>query len=242
MNKINQLHTKICSSCGERKPVSDFILRSALQGMVYGTICESCRKAKVKPNVPPEDSTRSGSGLKIDGKAKTAIEKGVSEAIQKENEEYHTERDKDAVLEIKQTKQQVDQQEKELNHRETRKAQEKKSAVAVDAPSSLAQEAAEKEPEIDLAHAFKDTQIAGKTKFSGHFLSNMMRLGKTHAAAAFGQKIETPQTAKTKPAASAQMKSMFSRKEEAEKKTVLPEEDPLKYIEDNFTNKRRPQR
>ena len=71
MSNPNLSLMKTCSSCGKQKPLSAFLQLSGKEGATYGNVCSICRKTAIeKPNIEPDESTRQGSGVVIDSKAK----------------------------------------------------------------------------------------------------------------------------------------------------------------------------
>lgn len=92
MNTPNNTLTKICSNCGQRKPLSAFLqLAGGLHG--YSNICSACRKTA--PAAPKdEDNTRSTTGAKIDAKLKVKDALDKRESFKQEQEEYFEGREK----------------------------------------------------------------------------------------------------------------------------------------------------
>lgn len=86
---------KICSSCGEKKPLSAFLQLTTTEGTTYGNICTDCRKSGLdKSKKEQEESTRGDTGFKIDTKARVAGEIDKKKAKQQTEELYHEEREK----------------------------------------------------------------------------------------------------------------------------------------------------
>jgi len=97
MSKDNQSLTKICSQCGEQKPLAAFLQLSEGKGLVYGSVCANCRKAyieKMKPKLESDDGTRSATGHKIDAKTKVQAEKDKRELRKEQKEQDLKDREK----------------------------------------------------------------------------------------------------------------------------------------------------
>lgn len=116
--------SKICTNCGQLKPLSAFLEMSDNQGTVYGTVCSSCRKtaleaAEQRKKTDAEGSTTSESGKRIDTKSKVhdAIDK--REQAERTEKEYYAERESDEMLseEVSDSKKQTELAQKK--HRET---------------------------------------------------------------------------------------------------------------------------
>lgn len=90
MNKPESLLTKICSNCGQRKPLSAFLQLAGSHG--YGNICSSCRKTVL--TTKDEEGTKSTSGAKIDAKLKVQDAIDKREVRKQIEDEYFDERDK----------------------------------------------------------------------------------------------------------------------------------------------------
>jgi hypothetical protein len=81
MDKQPNPLTRVCTSCGVKKPLSAFLYVSGAQGTTYGTICSDCRRTVTQPNknAPKEsdEHSTSSSGLRIGSQQKiaTTIEK-----------------------------------------------------------------------------------------------------------------------------------------------------------------------
>ena len=93
MNKPDITLTKICSNCGQRKPLSAFMQQVGSHS--YGNICSACRKTVLEnPPKDTEESTRSTTGLKIDAKTKVKDAADKREALKQIEESYIDEREK----------------------------------------------------------------------------------------------------------------------------------------------------
>ncbi len=75
MDKENLL-TRVCTSCGEKKSLSAFLQLGGNQGTTYGAICSDCRRTVIKPKQAPKESgeTSTSSGNRIGNQQKVAIE------------------------------------------------------------------------------------------------------------------------------------------------------------------------
>jgi hypothetical protein len=80
----NQL-SKTCAACGLQKPLSAFLQISGPEGTSYGNVCSTCRgsQAGKKIVIPAaeEEHSSSSTGLKIDAKAKIAIDRDKKKAV-----------------------------------------------------------------------------------------------------------------------------------------------------------------
>jgi hypothetical protein len=77
MNKPDQL-TRVCTSCGVKKPLAAFLQVSGSQGTTYGAICSDCRRTVMQPKKPTlkesEERSSSSSSLRIGSQQKIASE------------------------------------------------------------------------------------------------------------------------------------------------------------------------
>lgn len=74
MDKPDRLK-RVCSSCGEPKPLSAFLHLTGTQGTTYGNICSDCRRMvrPKKASTEAEDRSTTTSGVRIGGKEKVVI-------------------------------------------------------------------------------------------------------------------------------------------------------------------------
>jgi hypothetical protein len=76
--------TRVCASCGIKKPLPAFLQLSSARGTSYGAICSECRRTVIKPKQPlvkKEDKAKdaeghgsSSTGFRIGAKAKITAE------------------------------------------------------------------------------------------------------------------------------------------------------------------------
>lgn len=175
--------TKVCSICGQLKPLSAF-LQFSKNKTEYGAICSDCRKAGAgEPTINNDDDTISTTGAIIDSKSKVQSDTEKKQEHDKTEESYHEERnEKEAenALETEKSKETIKQ---EMKHRKTyldkprflsqkqattgesRWAQQKTVEQAHQQTEFAREE--QKKDEIDLTAPVEDTRIAGKIKYSG---------------------------------------------------------------------------
>lgn len=172
MNEKNSNLTKICSYCGQIKPLAAFLEFSSEKGSYYGSVCSTCRKTVIeekRKKREAEEATTSSSGFKIDAKTKVQKESDKRKLRKEQTEQDIEEKGKKDNLNVKvqSKKQTISQEEKKLrSFLEKRNypadsAKSEKSFGSADAATVTA-----KEKEINLAVGpVLDTQIAGKVKF-----------------------------------------------------------------------------
>lgn len=161
---------KTCSVCGQQKPLAAFLQMSGTLGGIYGNICATCRSIEpAHPEAKGEESSRSGSGFKIDAKSKLQIKKDQEKKWLEIEERYHEERDEEKEdqlvhLEKTQVKAKTEQDHRNfiqktsfLNKKNTKKQQ-------TTTPGGVS-ETTKREQEIDFRAPFMDT--FGKEKFKG---------------------------------------------------------------------------
>lgn len=160
MSHSNDNLTKICNSCGQPKPLTAFLKMPGVKGtVIYGNLCTDCRKAnleKLKLN-ERDETTRSGTGYKIDAKAKMADDTGKANDKLQTDHDYHEERDEKAENSL--AKEAKDQQliKKEREHRDTfLKKPSESTDKAVSGPQTAAQIQAAKEGKVDMKVAQLD--------------------------------------------------------------------------------------
>ncbi len=170
----NPYLTKICASCGQQKSLTAFSQLAGPQGkMIYGNICAACRKAaleKLGKSKDSDDGTASTTEHTIDAKTKVQGEANKRE-LRKHIDELNQE-EKEKIEEIKlnfiEKRQQIATKEKDhrdllqkrsvFSHQSTGKTAEAKVVGGV--------EQAAKEGRIDLTNGFRDTEVAGKSKYN----------------------------------------------------------------------------
>ena len=114
MNKSGTNLTKLCSSCGQRKPLSAFLQVAGSHS--YGNICASCRKTALADE-GREESTRSTTGAKIDAKTKVKEAADKREALKQIEENYFDERDQKEETSINRKQKIAHASDKEKMHR-----------------------------------------------------------------------------------------------------------------------------
>ncbi|VVC75127.1 hypothetical protein AQUSIP_04030 [Aquicella siphonis] len=121
MSKTHISLTKTCASCGEQKPLSEFLQLAGAQGTTYGNICASCRKTQMEKDAGHKDTdevTTRTTGVKIDSKAKVKGDIDKLEFRKQMETEYFDEREKTEEKEIKQTQKTQHTAREEKKHRE----------------------------------------------------------------------------------------------------------------------------
>jgi hypothetical protein len=171
MNKPNSTLTKICSSCGQRKPLSAFLhLTAGSHG--YGNICSTCRKTALQnPVVEKEESTRSTTGVKIDAKSKVQDAVDKREARKQVEEDYFEQRDKLEEKNIQRSQKidfTADNEKKHRNFLDRGSFLDRKKTPATQttaAPLPGSEEQKARENKIDLAAGPVDImRVAGQVK------------------------------------------------------------------------------
>lgn len=95
MNKPSPKITKVCTSCGQRKPLSAFMQIAGPEGTTYTQICAECRRANLKATpIEKDESTTSDSKHNIDAKTKVKAETDKRKLRQEIEENYFEERGK----------------------------------------------------------------------------------------------------------------------------------------------------
>ena len=190
--------TRHCKSCGQTKPLSAFIQMN-INGLVqYGQICATCRKTMAEDaarqrKVETEGENSSGTGHKIDTKARMSGEKDKRDLRETVDENYHADREKDKV-DLKKT------QMKQAEHLKTEKKHhagflEKRRVLSEKPVANNAQEnkAGElqhntqeenKKTQFNYQAPFVDPQVAGQLRFQGESFQRYRQwLGKGSALA-----------------------------------------------------------
>ncbi len=83
--------TKICTSCGIRKPLSNFVKDPSKRHKEYSDICQSCRGTKQKASLDDEEDGGKGRQLSIDYFAKRFMEELHENWLEKQNEQSESE-------------------------------------------------------------------------------------------------------------------------------------------------------
>lgn len=187
--------TKICSSCGQRKPLSAFLQMNASGTARHGQICATCRKTEAENAARRRKTEAEGGGMhetghKIDTKARMQGERDKREEQASVHEDYHQERKLDDI-ENKLTQEKSEQRLKtEKKHHDSflnRRSflNEKKQTPTTSTAEEIQQtnqEAAQEErkkTQHDFSVPYHDPQIAGQLRFqSASFQAFRKRLGK----------------------------------------------------------------
>lgn len=179
--------TKVCASCGQEKPMSAFLELSGDQAGHYGNICGTCRKTYLEQSKPKDEASgKTGTGHKIDSKAKVAGDIDRQEEAASKEEQYHQERDEEELEQSDNLdKDDLRKQDERKHHQsflDRRTAiTDKKKAQAEAANSHFAvqentkeqsntSESAREEQKktgFDFYGPVQDTYIAGKEKYKG---------------------------------------------------------------------------
>lgn len=118
MDNPNISLTKICTTCGQRKPLSAFLQLAGQQGSTYGNVCATCRKTTVTTAKEPEESTTSTTGFKIDSKTKVKGEVDKREFRKQIEDDYFDGRDKQEEKQVKQTQKSLHFAKDQKKHRD----------------------------------------------------------------------------------------------------------------------------
>lgn len=171
---------KICSICGQQKPLSAFLQLAGTRGGSYGNVCATCRSAGLDKPIAKEveDHSQTTSGLEIDAKTVLQRKKDLQIEHNEIEENYHEERDlkeeKQSRL-IEQTLIRSKAEEKGRDRIKKSFLDEKKAAKPTgNAPDSVG-EVLSKEQNVNLVH-FIDTYISGKEKFKGSAIRTLFTL------------------------------------------------------------------
>ena len=151
-----------------------------INGLVqYGQICATCRKTMAEDaarqrKVETEGEISTGTGHKIDTKARMSGEKDKRDLRQTVEEDYHAEREKDKV-DLKKTQlKQADKLKAEKQHHagflEKRRAPQEKAGSAVENNAVEVQQHAQEEnkkTQFNYQAPFVDPQVTGQLRFQG---------------------------------------------------------------------------
>lgn len=185
--------TKICTSCGQRKPLSAFLQLNKAGTVTHGQICASCRKTlaeNANRTQKTDDSGTQETGHKIDTKARMQAERDKRQQQTTLEENYHENRNLDAIsAEFNEQKQALKQQaEKQIRtslfNRQSflseRKQVPASATTRQDQTPTQAEASAQAEQteqqntkeerqktQHDPAALQLDSQIAGQTRFQG---------------------------------------------------------------------------
>jgi|GEM_PF-2208718 len=119
MTKPSTMLTKTCSVCGLQKPLSAFLQMEDKQGASYGSVCSSCRHEQKNKIAPSKDeTTTTSSSITIDSKAKVKLDEAKENHFEQVETEYHEERDKNQIIDSKETQKTEQIQKDERKHRE----------------------------------------------------------------------------------------------------------------------------
>lgn len=122
MDKPSNSLTKNCSICGLSKPLSDFSQLAGLGGtVIYGTICEDCRKENIERLAGNEGEGGITSGTKktLDTKAKVKMEIDKKELKKTIEEGHEKEREKEAQRSYDKSEKIVKSTKEQKRHRES---------------------------------------------------------------------------------------------------------------------------
>lgn len=188
-NMSQDAPTKICTSCGQRKPLSAFLQMNKSGTVSHGQICASCRKTlaeNAKRMQAGEDAGTQETGHKIDTKARMKAERDKRQLATEVNENYHENRDINASdIKSSEQKQELKQQtEKKIRSsifsKQSFLSEKKQTPPATNTPAQVQAETEIKvqteqqnakeerqKTQHDPAALQMDSQIAGQTRFQG---------------------------------------------------------------------------
>jgi hypothetical protein len=192
--------TKICTSCGQRKPLSAFLQMNKAGTVSHGQICASCRKTLTENAKHPqgEDAGTQETGHKIDSKARMKAENDKRQHQTDLHENYHENRDINATDAKFSEQKQATKQETEKKIRGSMFGRqgflsEKKQTPNTEA-STQAQQQAHAETQIqteqhnakeerqktqlDFTMPYIDPQTPGQARYGTAFREFRQRLGK----------------------------------------------------------------
>ena len=176
--------SKICSNCGQEKPLSAFLTLSEGKGTIYGNVCSSCRKTSKNNQKTTQDSDEQTSNTTVTISSKTKIKEAADHRLyRKETEEAYLEEQEENQLE-----QSLKQQKKheiaksETKHRETylksflNKTEKDKTTTPTDVFGGEIQLQKERQTRLDVPTT--DIMRVPKQKYGTTFRNEMARLGK----------------------------------------------------------------
>lgn len=184
--------TKICTSCGQRKPLSAFLQLNKAGTVSHGQICASCRKTLAENAnrlQKADDSGTQETGHKIDTKARMQAERDKRQHQTNVEETYHEGRDQTALdMKFSEQKQEATQQtEKKLRNslfgKQSALSQQKQTSSIDPQEKIQTEQHIAKEERLKTQHDFTmpyhDPQVAGQLRFqSTAFQEFRRRLGK----------------------------------------------------------------
>lgn len=220
--------TKICSSCGQKKPLSAFLQLAAPHS--YGNICSDCRKSAIDSSETAkeqDESTRSTTGAKLDAKAKVQATADKREFSKQVDETYHEGRDKNEELNIdrlEKTSQTAADERKHREAQEKRKQEPQKKPHTEPASVHGGEEQKAEAGRVDLATGPVETsRVAGQAKVHSSFYQmHLTRLGAS-APQNLNRDNKAAPTAPVVPTAPvATVQNTNNEKEPAKKNSLLP--------------------
>lgn len=112
--------TKICTSCGIRKPLDDFVIDSHKRLKKYGSICKACRGKKGELSDEDEEGGGKQKSSSLDYFAKRFMESLQEKWAEKQGEEWSDANNEELDAE----KEQEEKEEKESEEKETEDKEE----------------------------------------------------------------------------------------------------------------------
>lgn len=184
--------TKICTSCGQRKPLSAFLQINKAGTVAHGQICASCRKTlaeNAKHLQKGDDAGTQETGHKIDTKARMQAERDKRQHQTNLEENYHEGRDQTAIdtkfsEQKKEAKQQTEKKLRDsLFAKQSFITQQKQTPNINPEDKAQTEQHIAKEERLKTQHDFTmpyhDPQVAGQLRFqSAAFKEFRRRLGK----------------------------------------------------------------
>lgn len=163
--------TKVCSNCGQQKPLSAFLQMA--EGRGYGNICSTCRHAAIEDgasdeSADQEESSTSKSRHRIDSKAKVHGEIDKRQLRKEKEEQYHQEREKNDLQRSEKWQKIIDSTQDSKKYRDrTRSFLDAKKIKPTSTTAFIVggEQQAAKEARIDSASLAIDTSIPGKEKY-----------------------------------------------------------------------------
>lgn len=222
MTKPTSTPTKTCSACGIEKPLSAFLHMSGKESGSYGSVCATCRGANRDQGKSKdiEEGSRTSTTVTIDTKSKVKGEQDTEKHLNKVEEDYHEERDKDELIENERLQKVDTTQKEERKHREsilgrrsflsatrpittpitpTERANQQAAREAHNVAETTKQETTTKEDlkekEIDLTAPVEDTRFGKKEKHKGIGMDELRKqapLFRTFSAAPSEPRKDTP--------------------------------------------------
>lgn len=233
MSEINKL-TKTCSSCGQEKPLSAFLMLTEHEGAGYGEICVTCRSkaAAEKASQQQEEggSRRHTDQHNLGASAHLAGESEKEKLLSSQEEEYHSERQRRSTASMFG---QIQKQIKQEQESKIKKGILEKNSFLTE-PKKQEEKLSEQERQIapdqkvDYQHTQIDKQITGKIKnTNARYFEVLTRLGKLapkeaqKTATAAIEKARHEQQTKT---VYQRAKDLFSKPTDATRRSQTPTE------------------